>query len=92
MLLLHISRVTLQEMNERERCEFTDWISTTNKLCSRCIRIFSVKLCIDNITDRNYLKYINATSSERVRLREKCVLLYLALFEQYAAELLFPNN
>ena len=75
MLILYISRVTLQEMNERECYEFTDWISTTDKLCSHCIRILSVKLCTDNITDRNYLKYINATSSERVRLQEKRVLL-----------------
>ena len=86
LLLLYISRITLEEMRQRQYCEFTYWINTTqDDLCTHCIRILSMRLCIDDMSDRNYWKYMKATPLERIRLREKCVELYFVLFQEYTA-------
>lgn len=73
-----------EELKQRDYCEFTDWITTANDdLCTHCIRILSIRLCIDDMTDVNYWKYMKATPLERLRLREKCVYMYFELFEEY---------
>ena len=85
-MLLYISRITLEEMRQRQYCEFTCWINTTHyDLSTRCIRILGIRLCIDDMSDRNFRKYMNATPLERIRLREKCVEMYFVLFQEYTA-------
>ena len=85
-MLLYISRITLEEMRQRQYCEFTYWINTTHDdLCTHCIRTLSIRLCIDYMSDRNYWKYTKATPLERIRLREKCVELYFVVFQEYTA-------
>ena len=86
LLLLYTSRITLEEMRQRQYCEFTYWINTThNDLCTHCIRILGIRLCIDDTSDRNFRKYMKATPLERIRFHEKCVELYFVLFQEYTA-------
>ena len=86
LLLLYTSRTTLEEMRQRQYCEFTYWINTThNDLCTHCIRILGIRLCIDDMSDRNFRKYMKATPLERIRFHEKCVELYFVLFQEYTA-------
>ena len=46
-------------------------------------QFFFLRLCIDEMTDLEYWKYMTATAFERHRLREKCVAMYSVLFEEY---------
>lgn len=86
MLFLYITRIPLEEFKDRHFCDYTQWISTTDdELCAHCIRIISLRLCIDEMTDLEYWKYMNATVFESHRLREKCVAMYSVLFEEYFA-------
>lgn len=76
--------MTSEEMKERQFWKFTWWINTLeDELCVHCIRIISLRLCIDKITDCNYWKYMNTTALETIRLQEKCVNLYRNLFQEY---------
>ena len=86
LLLLYTSRITLEEIRQRQYCEFTYWINTThNDLCTHGIRILGKRLCIDDMSDRNFRKYMKATPLERIRFHEKCVELYFVLFQEYTA-------
>ena len=48
-------------------------------------KILGIRLCTDDMSDRNFRKYMNATLLERIRLREKCVEMYFVLFQEYTA-------
>lgn len=67
----YISRTILLEMKERSWCQFTLWTNTTkDDLCAHCIRIVSLKLCIEDITDAGYWKYMNTTAFERAQMEQ----------------------
>ena len=51
-LLLYISRAAFEELKRRDYCEFTEWINTQNAdWCTHCVRILSLRLCIDELHD-----------------------------------------
>ena len=55
LLHLYISRITLEELKNRQLCQFTLWKNTTeDELCAHCVQIVSLRLCIDEITDASY--------------------------------------
>ena len=83
-MLLYISRTTLEELKYRQLCQFTLRKNTADdELCARCLGIVSLKLCIDEITDAGYWKYMNATAFERAQMQQKCFLLYFRVFEEF---------
>lgn len=83
-MLLCISRATFEELKQREYGDYTEWKNTANdNLCTHCIRIVSIRLCIDEITEYTYWKYMKATPLERQLMHEKCVEMYFDLFEDY---------
>ena len=60
-----------------ERTEEELWTNTTkDDLCAHCIRIVRLKLCIEDITDAGYWKYINTTAFERAQMEQKCLMFY----------------
>ena len=83
----YISRTILLEMKERSWCQFTLWTNTTkDDLCAHCIRIVSLKLCIEDITDAGYWKYMNTTAFERAQMEQKCLIFYpRVMFEFWAS-------
>ena len=83
---LYISRTILEEMRERSLCQFTLWTNTSkDDLYAQCIRIVSLKLCIEDITDAGYWKYMNATAFERAQMEQKCLMLYPSVFFEFWA-------
>ena len=74
-------------MKERSWCQFTLWTKTTkDDLCRHCICIVSLKLCIEDITDAGYWKYMNTTAFERAQMEQKCLILYpRVMFEFWAS-------
>ena len=83
---LYISRITLEELKNGQLCQFTLWKNTTeDELCAHFVRIVGLRLCIDEITDASYWKYMNATAFARAQIQQKCVLLYFRVFEEFWA-------
>ena len=70
-------------MKTREQCQYTEWVNTMDsELCTHCIRI-TFRLSLDELHDVAYWKYMKATKERRRFLREKCISLYVNLFEDY---------
>ena len=46
------------------------------------ISIVSLKLCMDDITDAGYWKYMNATPFQKAQMQLKFFVMYLRVFEE----------
>ena len=76
-MLLYIPRTTLEELKYRQLWQFTLWKNTAeDELWAHCVRIVSLKLCMDDITDAGYWKYMNATPFQKAQMQLKCFVMY----------------
>ena len=83
-LFLYISRTICEELKGRECCEFTEWVNTQkDALCTHCLRILNLRLCLDEMRDVAYWEYMNSTSERRQFLCEKFIALYFYLFQEF---------
>lgn len=70
-------------MKTREQYQYTEWVNTMDsELRTHFIRI-TFRLCLDELHDVAYWKYMEAAAERRRFLREKCISLYVNLFEDY---------
>ena len=47
------------------------------------ISIVSLKLCMDDITDAGYWKYMNATPCQKAQMQLKFFAMYLRVYEEF---------
>ena len=64
--------------------KFTLWKNTAgDELCTHCVGIVSLKLCMDDITDAGYWKYMNATLFQKAQMQLKFFVMYPRVFEEF---------
>ena len=73
-------------MRQRQYCEFTYWINTTHDdLCTHCIRIVGIRLCIDDMSDRNFLEiHEGNTVRENSFARKMCGIVFCIISRIYS--------